>query len=179
MSAIKPVAVKDAHGELKDLYTHLEKKMGKVFNIFQNMGNSPLVLKAFMDLNQAAERTSIPPKIREQIALIVGEANRCHYCLSAHSAIAKGLGIPEQDILQARRGESPDAKTRAILQFTRKAVENRGNVSDKDLAEFKDAGVTDKEFVEITLLIAVNMFTNYFNLLTGTPIDFPEAPALK
>lgn len=179
MSRVKPLTVEEAKGETKELYQKLEKKMGKVINIFLNMGNSPTTLKAYLQLSDAAEQTTLSPQLREEIALIVGQSNHCQYCLSAHSAIAKNLGINEIDILKARHAESSDAKSQAILKFAKTVVENRGNISNQDVASLKAAGVSDKELVEVLLVINVNMFTNYFNLATDTKIDFPLAPELS
>jgi uncharacterized peroxidase-related enzyme len=179
MARVKPVNLEDAKGEVHDLYQTLQKKMGKVINIFQNMGNSAATLKGFLDLSEAANRTSLPPKLREQIALAVGQTNHCQYCLSAHTMLAKGAGMNEQEIIKARHAESQDPKNRAILKFAKQVVENRGNVSNQDIASLKAAGVTDTELVEIILIIMVNMFTNYFNLITDPKIDFPIAPELS
>jgi uncharacterized peroxidase-related enzyme len=179
MSRVKPVNVEEAKGEVKDLYQNLEKKMGKVLNIFLNMGNSAATLKGFLNLSEAADQTSIAPRLREQLALIVGQTNHCQYCLAAHTTIAKGLGVNEQDILKARHGESHDPKSQAILRFAKTVVENRGHISNQDVASLKAAGVSDTELVEIILLINVNMFTNYFNLITDPKIDFLMAPELS
>jgi uncharacterized peroxidase-related enzyme len=178
MSRVKPVSVDEAQGEVKTIYQSLQKKMGKVINIFLNMGNSAPALKGFLGLSEAAEHTSIPPNLREKIALIVGQINHCEYCLSAHSAGAKRLGISEQDILKARHGEAEDPKNQAILKFAKIVIERRGQVSNQDVASLKAAGVSDAELVDIILLINVNIFTNYFNLITDPKIDFPIAPQL-
>lgn len=179
MSRVKPVNVEEAKGEVKNLYDSLQQKMGKVINIFLNMGNSAATLKGFLALSDAANQTSLSPKLREQLALIVGQSNHCQYCLSAHTMLAKGAGMNEQDILKARHGESQDPKDQAILKFAKQVVENRGNVSNQDVASLKTAGVNDTELVEVILLIIVNMFTNYFNLITDPKIDFPLAPELS
>lgn len=179
MTRVKPVTMQEAKEDVKEIYKNLEKKMGKVLNIFQNMGNSPAVLKAYLSLSEAANQTTLSPKLREEIALIVGQTNHCQYCLSAHTAIAKGLGIKEQDILNARQGESKDPKDQAILKFVKAVVESRGRIQNQDIANLKAAGVNDTELVEILLLINLNMFTNYFNLVTDPKIDFPLAPELS
>lgn len=57
--------------------------------------------------------------------------------------------------------------------------QQKGNMSDQDLATLKAAGVNGKEIAEIVLAIVVNLFTNYFNLITEPKIDFPLAPKLK
>ncbi|WP_044882399.1 carboxymuconolactone decarboxylase family protein [Neochlamydia sp. EPS4] len=178
MLRVTPVLPEKAGPELKPLYEALEKKMGRVINIFQNMGNSPLTLKAFLALSEAAAHTHLSAKVREEIALTIGQANQCEYCVSAHTLSAKAHGIPEQEILLARKGEAQEPKTKAILKFVKIVVEKRGKVSEEDVAALKNEGVSDQELIEIVLNIAVNMFTNYFNNIIGTQVDFPEAPPL-
>lgn len=178
MARIPAINKDNAQGELHDIYEQLEKKMGKVINIFQVMGNSPAALKGFLALSQAAEQTTLSPKIKEAIALVVGQSNECNYCLSAHSAMAKKMGLSDENILQARQGISEDFKTKEILKFVKKVIENKGKVSDQDVSHLKESGITDKELVEIILLVSVNIFTNYFNLIADTKIDFPEVPKI-
>lgn len=179
MTRIQPVTREEATKPVQEIYAAIEKKMGKVPNIFLNMGNSPAVLKGYLGLSEAANQTSLSPKVRELLALAVGQANHCNYCLSAHTAIAKGEKIADQDILLARKGQSPDKKTQSILTFAKVAVDKKGNVSESDIAALKKEGVTDAELVEIIMIITLNMFTNYFNIITDTKIDFPLAPNLN
>lgn len=178
MSRIQSVPKEKAQKNVQDIYGAIEKKMGKVPNIFLNMGNSAAVLKGYLGLSEAASQTSLSPKVRELIALAVGQANHCNYCLSAHTAIAHGEKIADQEILLARKGDSQDAKTKAILAFAKTVVEKKGNVTEQDVSTLKKAGVSDTELVEIILVINLNMFTNYFNHITDPKIDFPLAPNL-
>ncbi len=179
MTRIKQVTKDEAKGEVKIIYQDIEKKMGMIPNIFQNMGNSPVALKAFLNLNEAAGQTSLSPKIREQLALIVAQTNNCNYCLSAHTLIGKMVGLPDQELLLARQGEAKDPKTQAILKFAQNVVKNKAQVTNQDVSALKAAGVTDGELVDIVFVIIVNMFTNYFNLVTDPTIDFPLAPKLN
>jgi uncharacterized peroxidase-related enzyme len=178
MTRMHPVSPDKATGEVKTIFDDLKKKMGKVINIFQNMGNSPAVLKSYFSMSEALTHTSLDQKLREQIMLAVSQANQCDYCLAAHTTISKVAGIPDQEILLARKAEAKDPKTQAILKFAKQVVDKKGHVSDQEVATLKATGVNDKEFAEIFLAILVGMFTNYFNLMTGTQVDFPEAPKL-
>src|SRR4051794_16689812 len=101
MTTVKTVAKNEASGEVKTLYAQIEKNLGKIPNIFLNMGNSPAVLKGYLNLSEATTQTSLPAKLREQIALIVGQINQCNYCLSAHTAIGKMSGLSETEIMKA------------------------------------------------------------------------------
>lgn len=178
MTRVKPIQEDTAEAEVSVIYKGIKSKMGKVPNIFLNMGNSPAVLKGYLGLSDAAGHTSLSPKLRELIALTVGQANNCGYCLSAHTAIAQGSGVSDQEILSARKGAAKDAKTQAILAFAKIVVEKKGLVTDQDVATLKAAGVSDSEIVEIILVITLNIFTNYFNHITDPKIDFPVAPKL-
>lgn len=178
LNRVSPVTPEQAGPEVKEIYNHLSRSMGKVLNIFQNLGNSPAALTGFLAFNDALNRTSLSPQLREKIALAVAQANECNYCLSAHTLGGKHSGISNEDIILARKGESSDKKTQAILKFVKLVVQNRGKVTDDQVAQLKSAGISDKELTEIILAINVNIFTNYFNLVTGTELDLPEAPQL-
>lgn len=178
MARISPVKKEKASNEVKPLYEAIEKKMGRLPNIFQLMSNSPAALKSYLQMSENASQTSLSQQLREKIALVVAEANSCHYCLSAHSAIAKMQGIPDQDILLSRKGESKEKKERAVLQMAKKIVKQRAELSEDDVNEAKKAGITDQEIVEIILVVMLNMFTNYFNHVAATEVDFPAVPTL-
>lgn len=173
MARLKPIKPEHAKGELGELYSTIEKGMGKVPNIFQYMGNSPLAVKAYLNLAAALEKSSFSKEERELIALAVSEANHCNYCLAAHSALGKAAGVKEKNLLDARhwKGESPRVTT--VLQFSKKYVDKKGFVSDEDFRQLKDAGLSDKEVVDLFLIVMATMFTNYFNHLNETPVDFP------
>jgi uncharacterized peroxidase-related enzyme len=179
MTRVQSISKETAQKNVQDIYAAIEKKMGKVPNIFLNMGNSAAVLKGYLGMSEAAAQTSLSPKVRELIALVVGQANNCNYCLSAHTAIAQHEKIGDQEILLARKGESHDAKTQAILAFAKHVIEKKGHASEQEVAALKKAGVSDAELVEIILVISLNMFTNYFNHITDPKIDFPLAPNLN
>ena len=179
MSRISTLQPEKASADAKEIFNQLKAKIGMVPNIFLNMGNSPAVLKGFLNFSEVANQTSLTPKLREQIALVVAQTNHCNYCLSAHTAMAGGIGIPSQEIIQARNGQASDPKTQAILKFAKNVVEKRGNVANQDIAALKAANISDKELVEVIYVIIVNMFTNYFNLITDPKFDFPVAPELN
>jgi len=69
---------------------------------------------------------------------------------------------------------SCDARADAALQFARTAIINRGEIADADLQAVKHAGFSDGEIGEIICNVALNIFTNYFNKIASTAIDFPR-----
>ena len=108
---------------------------------------------------------------------VVGEANGCNYCLSAHSLLGKGAGLSPAEIAAAREGASADPRIAEGLRFAQAIVADRGNVTDADLARVRAAGYSDGEIGEIVANVALNIFTNYFNQVAATAIDFPVVKA--
>jgi alkylhydroperoxidase family enzyme len=54
-----------------------------------------------------------------------------------------------------------------------------GQVSDEDVQEVRMAGFDDGAIAEVVANVALTIFTNYFNSVADTEIDFPKAPPLK
>ncbi len=174
MSRIHQIAIDAATGKAKELLDAVKAKLGLVPNITRAMANSPAVLEGYLGLSGALGKGSLSAKNREQIALAVGQSNQCNYCLAAHSAIGKMVGLTPDQILDSRRGTAIDAKSDAVIRFARKVVDERGHVSDADVAEVRAAGLDDGAIAEIVANVALNIFTNYFNHVAETDIDFPE-----
>ncbi|MEY3232376.1 MAG: hypothetical protein RL689_2465 [Planctomycetota bacterium] len=151
---------------------------GKHFNIFKGLANSPAALQAYLSLSGALGGGMLTAQERELIALCVGQANNCGYCLAAHTAIGAGAGLTPDQIIAARRGGSQDAKHDALVKFTLAVHEKRGFVSEADLAAFRKAGYADGHVAEVVACYALNVFTNTFNHVNDTAVDFPAAPVL-
>ena len=46
------------------------------------------------------------------------------------------------------------------------------------MQHLRQSGYTDGQIAEIVAHVALNLFTNYFNHVAGTDVDFPAAPQL-
>jgi len=149
---------------------------GKHLNIFKAMGNSPAVLNVYLGMAGSLAKASLSSKEQEAIQLAIGQANDCGYCLAAHTKIGMGAGLTEAQTLEARRGSMPsDAKLDALVKFARALHEKRGHVGDAEVEALRGAGYTDAQVAEAVASYALAHFTNVFNHVAATPIDFPEA----
>lgn len=177
MPRLKAIETESAEPKAKMLLESVQKKMGMTPNMLRTMVHAPNVLEAYLGFSNALAAGVLSPKLREQIALTVGELNECRYCLSAHTALGKMVGLGDEEIADGRRGVSPDRKTDAVLKFARKVVTERGWVSDEDVASLRAAGTTDGEIAEIVATVSFNIFTNYFDHVAKPDVDFPEVEA--
>jgi len=97
MTRIRPIDQYTADAGAAELLDTVKRKTGSVPNLIATMANSPAVAKAYLGFAQALSTGTLPPRLREQIALVVGETNNCGYCLAAHTALGKGAGLTEQE----------------------------------------------------------------------------------
>lgn len=178
MSRLPNVDPVTATGRPKELLDAVKHKMGMVPNMTRALANGPAALDGYLQLSGALSKGTLPAKVREQLALAVAEANGCDYCLAAHSAVGKAVGLTAEQVRDARQGTAVDAKTDALLGFARKVVDARGRVGDGDLAAVRAAGWDDAAVAEAVAHVALNVFTNYFNNLARTDLDFPAAAPL-
>lgn len=178
MSRLKVLDPAKVTGPSKEMLDAIQKKMGKVPNIFRGMAHSPAALGFYLSGSEALGKSSLTPQIREQIALAVAQTSNCDYCLAAHSAIGKGAGLTDDQMLAARKGVGTDPKATAAVVLARKLVQARGDLSDADIANARKAGLHDGELAEVVAVSCFSLFTNYFNHLNGTELDFPPAPKM-
>ncbi len=173
MSRLHPVAYENANDTQRQLFDATKKKLGKVPNLVATMAQSPAAASVYLAGSEALSKGTLTGKFREKLSIVIAQTNACDYCLSAHTFIGGKLGIPEDQLDSARDGRSPDAKEEAGLQFAKRVVEQRGHLTDEEFQEVVDAGYTQGEIAELIASVAVNTYTNYFNHLAETEVDFP------
>ena len=179
MQTIPAVSRDDAGPKARQLLEGVQKSLGVIPNMMATMAVSPTVLDGYLTLNAALSRGTLTARQREQIALAVAEANSCDYCLAAHSYIGKRAGLSDEQTLESRQGRSSEEKTAALLELALELVAARGRLAESVVNGYRARGLTDPEIAEVVAHVALNVFTNYFNLTSGTEVDFPAVPALE
>ena len=177
MSRLSTQAVADASGPAAALFATIARSLGKVPNAYATVGsNSPLALEAALHLEGALARGSLGAREREVVKLVVSEVAGCDYCLAAHTAMGKKVGLSGAAIVALRHGEpSGDTRLDALAQFARALVQSHGTVPSVVVAAVRQAGFGDAEIVDTLLTIASITFTNLLNRVNDTELDFPAA----
>ena len=169
MSRINPIQPSQAEASTRDTLANIKSKIGMVPNLYATFAHSPAALNAYLAMNDALGAGRLSARERESIALAVGQANRCQYCVSAHTLIGKGSGLSEQEIQQARAAEADNP----LAGLAAKIVASRGQLSDADIHSAQVLGLDDEVIVEVVANVALNILTNYLNHIAETEIDFP------
>ena len=175
MSRLSVPNLESDTGVSGQLYAQIKKAIGSVPNTFAAIAaHGPAALKAVLAADAVLATGSLTKRDQEVIKLVISAASGCDYCVAAHTHLAKLAGAKPEPLKQIRQGQpSGDTKRDALVGFVRRLAQSSGTVSDEDFAAIKAAGYSDAQLVEISLAFATTVFTNVFNRINDTKIDFP------
>jgi uncharacterized peroxidase-related enzyme len=175
MPRLHTLALAEATGHAAQLFAAVKGAIGKVPNSYVGIGgNSPIALEAVLTLESSVKKGSLSATDIEVVKLVVSQATGCDYCLAAHNMMAKKLGLSHEAILALRHAQSSgDAHNDALAKFTLSLVTTSGTVPIEVVNAVKYAGFTDAQIVDVTMTIASIAFTNLFNRINDTVLDFP------
>ncbi|MBC7191623.1 carboxymuconolactone decarboxylase family protein [Marinobacter sp.] len=151
-----------------------QKEMGMIPNLHAVMAESPSVLEAYQTLHQLFLDSSFDDDEKTVVWQTINVENACHYCVPAHTGIAKMMKVSD-DITDALRDEKPlpNDRLEALRTFTLAMMNKRGNVSEEDLQAFHDAGYSRQQVLEVILGLSQKTLSNYTNHIAETPVDKP------
>jgi uncharacterized peroxidase-related enzyme len=177
MSRISTPALDSATGETAEVYAQIRKAVGSVPNTFAAIGaHAPAALKSILAADGVLAAGTLDKKDLETVKLLLSSVVGCDYCVAAHSMLGKMAGLPQDVLRQIREGApTGDARRDALIRFVKLLTETSGTIAEDEVAAIKAAGFTDRQLVEIGLAIAVTTFTNVFNRINDTAVDFPAA----
>lgn len=149
------------------------KAFGMIPNLHGVMVTSPALLEGYQTIHRlAVTGTAFTPEERTVVWMTVNVANGCHYCVPAHTGIAKSEKIAD-DIIAALRDETPlaDPKLEALRRFTLAVRGSHGHPGAEALADFEAAGFDHRAIMEVILIYAQKVMSNFVNAIFETPVD--------
>jgi uncharacterized peroxidase-related enzyme len=177
MSRIATPTVEAAAGATAEVFAQIKKAAGKVPNTFAAIGaHGTPALRAMLQADAVLAAGTLSKQDQETVKLAVSAAVGCDYCEAAHSLLGKLAGLTPEVMKRIRTGQpTGDAKRDALSHFVRLLVTTRGTISEDEFSAIKDAGYSEAQLVDISLALAVITFTNVFNRINDTTLDYPAA----
>jgi alkylhydroperoxidase family enzyme len=156
----------------KPLLAKSKKDFGMIPGLHAVMAEAPGLLQGYQVVHELFVNSSFDKDELTVVWQSVNVEHACHYCVPAHTAIAKGMKVDDA-ITEALRNETPlpNARLEALRTFTLSVVRDRGNVDNAAVQAFLDAGFNKRQILEVVLGVSQKVMSNYTNHLAITPVD--------
>lgn len=178
MSRLTIQSVETAQDAAAERLATAQKANGFLPNLLGVLANAPTALETYQTVTQINNRNSLSSAEREVIQITAAVTNGCGFCVAGHTKLAKvALKLSDELVEALRKIDTlPDEKLNALAVFTLQVMNQKGQVSDDDLAAFFAAGYTEQHALETVLGVSLATLCNYANNLANTPIN-PELQA--
>ena len=176
MPRIMPLDSDNATGEVREVFAEIEAAFGMVPNLFRTAAHFPPLLKAnWAKVKAVMMEGELTRKTKEAIAMLVSSDNSCGYCVAAHGAALRSIGVDEDELRRIEEDvESADftGKELSLIAFARRANSDPLKVSDADFDSLREAGATEGEIVEALGVMEIFTAFNKFLDSLAVEIDF-------
>ena len=158
------------------IFQEIEKAFGMVPNLFKTYAHHPPLLQANWNKVKAVMMEgSLSRKVKETIAVLVSRDNSCTYCIAAHTAALRSIGVTDDEISAIEEDLEKavfTAKEKALIRFARKANREPLKIPDVEFGALRGTGATDAEIVEA--LGVMELFTAFNKFLDSleVAVDF-------
>ena len=175
MSWIEEVEVSEADPNLAEMYAQLEKQRGKISNILKVHSLNPAALGNHLDLYMTLMfgRSGLSRMEREAIAVVVSASNECEYCVNHHTESLRAYLDDEEtlNMLATADGlETLEPRLSNIARHAEKLTTAPGAMTESDLGELRAEGLSDKDILDLTLIVGYFNFVN--RIAMGLGVEF-------
>ena len=158
----------------KPLLEKSQQAFGMVPNLHAVMAQAPTLLEGYQILHELAQKTSFNAEELTVVWQAINVEHGCHYCVPAHTGIAKSMKVRNDLIEELRNNETlSDAKLNVLKQTVLAVTRGRGHIENAQLEAFYAAGYEHQQLLEIILILAQKVMSNYTNHVANTPVDKP------
>ena len=184
MSWIDEVDVDDAEGKLEAIYAELLKKRGKVSNILKVHSLNPEAMANHLDLYMTVMfgASGLSRAEREAVAVVVSATNECAYCVNHHAEALRRYIKDEEtlELLMSADGlETLEPRLSNIVRHAEKLTSAPSAMTESDLGELRAVGLTDKDILDLTLVVGYFNFVNRIALGLGVSFSTDELGGYK
>ncbi len=184
MSWIEEIDVSEAEGRLARSYAALIEQRGKVANILKVHSLNPEAMDSHLDLYMTIMfgKSGLSRAEREAIAVVVSANNECEYCVHHHAEALRRY-IRDDDtiaLLMAADGlETLEPRLSNIVRHAEKLTTAPGAMTESDLGELRASGLTDRDILDLTLIVGYFNFVNRIAMGLGVEFNADEVSGYR
>ncbi len=152
----------------------LKQSVGMIPNLAAAIAESPRLIEAFCAVRLIWQSSEFTPAEREIISLTNAVEHGCNYCRAIHSAFALQAGVPPELVhLLRNHGTPSDPRLKALVEFARATLRDRGHVAPEVFERFFAAGYSKAHALDVLLALTVSVIANYGAHFTRPTLDEP------
>ena len=179
MSWIDEVGLDDAEGSLAEIYADLVEKRGKVSNILQVHSLNPEAMGNHLDLYMTLMfgKSGLSRSEREAVAVVVSATNECAYCVNHHAEALRRYVKDDEtlEMLMTADGlETLEPRLSNIVRHAEKLTSAPYAMTESDLGELRAVGLSDRDILDLSLIVAYFNFVNRIALGLGVRFSTDE-----
>lgn len=177
MSWIEEIAESEADGQLEAIYAELVEKRGKVSNILKVHSLSPQAMSNHLDLYMTLMfgQSGLSRAEREAVAVVVSASNECAYCVNHHAQALRHYVKEEETLallMEADGLETLEPRLSNIVRHAEKLTSAPEAMTESDLGELRAVGLSDRDILDLTLIVGYFNFVNRIAL--GLGVQYAE-----
>lgn len=176
MLRIPVIEEKQASKDVQDIYAEIKNVFGKVPNLFKTYAHFlPLLEANWNKVKAVIMQGNLNRKTKEAIAILISKDNSCAYCVAAHTAVLKSIGMTDKEIkiIESDIDKSEfTEKERELITFARKVNKDPKKVTDKEFEGLKRTGASNAEIIEALGVMEIFISFNRFLDSLRVEIDF-------
>jgi len=175
MSRVTLHTLQSAPQAAKPFLENAQKTSGFIPNLLAVLANAPAALETYVTVSALNGKAELSLAEREVVQLVAATTHGCDFCVAGHTAVALNKAKLPDDVVSALReqGTVPEAKLETLAAFAREVIATRGKVSEQTFNDFKAAGYTEGNALEVILGVSLATLCNFANVFAGTPLN-PE-----
>ncbi len=176
MTWIRTIDPEKAEGRTKEVYDEIVAKRGHLANVFRAEGMEPDVLRHQIGMYTTLLLGPGPlsREEREMIAVVVSAANKSSYGAIHHCEALEHVEKDPEALSKVlaqfvKKSESPRVKT--LLAYAAKLTLDPKDITEDDIKDMRDSGLTDQEILRANLLASYFNFSNRVTLGLGVELE--------
>jgi uncharacterized peroxidase-related enzyme len=155
MQRMEPIDLDHAPAQARELVDEYAARAGAPGPMVRTMAHAPALLRGYLDLNRAMKRSHLNRRT-ERIALAAQEWIGCAYCVAAHTAAARKLGLSDRDIELAKQGTATDPTIASIVAFGQQVIAPPAEISDAEIERLRNHAYSDEQIAEVVGIVSLN-----------------------
>lgn len=167
----------DLPGDIRELIETTQEKSGFIPNVFLALAHRPDEFRAFMAYHDALmhKTEGLSKAERELVVVATSAVNDCLYCVVAHGAILRIRSnsplLSDQVTINPWKTDLSE-RQRTIVDFALRMVNDSASITDTDITDLEDRGLSEDEIWDIGAITAFFAMSNRLaNLSSMRPND--------